>query len=197
MTIPGTIDTELFLHGMYVAFVFAVLMFGALAFRQVLDDLEVRKIRLGEDRDAFVDAPGTLIMAALWILDLGLAIILYGIVEPSIYTYAMPMILAAQSMQISLRLYFQRTLVRTGGLVIRSVLFEQLRIVPFDDVVMIRFVRHAWWVTIRIGLPSREEGFRIFTASAPALERLLMASCSAPILWSGARDRHITHDRTT
>jgi len=190
-TIPsqvvGGFDLEVFVHGAYVAFTFAVLLFGALAFRQVLDNLEVKRLMMGEDRDAFIDAPGAIFMGICWFVALILCIVMYGIVRPSVYSYALPLVFMVQIAQISMRLQFQRTLVKTRGIVVRSVLLARQRTALFDELVMVRMVKHSWWVDVRLGLQSEEIGFRIFAFSAPSLERMLSASSTAPILWIAGR----------
>jgi hypothetical protein len=176
-------NLDIFLHGSYVALTFAVLLFGALAFRQVLDNADVKALHMGEDRDAFVDAVGATFLGVGTVLLVPVTIYCYGIAPPSIYAYAVPLVGGAQLLQLALRLLFQRTLVRTRGLVVRSMLFEKLRAVPFQDIVVVRLVAAGLWTDVRISLPAEEVGFRIFSASAPTLERLLTSSCNAPVLW--------------
>jgi len=179
-------DWTTFLHAGYVAFVFGVLFFGALAFRQVLDNLDVRRLQMGEDRDSFVDAAGGVVSAVALSFLLLLVIVCFGILQPSIYTYAIPLVLGVQWLQITLRILYQRTLVRTRGLVVRSVLFDRVRAVPFDEIVMVRFIRGRLWTEVRIGLPKEEIGFRIFSFSASQLQRLIEGASTAPVLWSSA-----------
>ena len=105
-------DWTTLLHAGYVAFVFGVLFFGALAFRQVLDNLEVRRLSMGEDRDSFLDAAGGIASGAVLVLLVLLLIICYGILTPTVFVYAIPLVLGVQWLQITLRLVFQRTLVR-------------------------------------------------------------------------------------
>jgi hypothetical protein len=177
-------DWQTFFHAAYVAFVFAVLLFGALAFRQVVDDLEVRALQLGEDRESFLDAPVALVLGSAWILVCLITMVVFARLEPSIYGYALPLILTAQILQLTLRTVFQRTQVKTRGLIVRSILFHTVRPVPYGEIVMVRFVRHRFWVEVRVGLKNEEVGFRIFSFSAPTLEHLFEASTSAPILWT-------------
>lgn len=177
-------DWQTFFHAAYVAFVFAVLLFGALAFRQVVDDLEVRALQLGEDRESFLDAPVTLALGLAWLLVGLITLVAFARLEPSIYGYALPLILGVQVMQLTLRTVFQKTQIKTRGLVVRSILFHGVRPVPYEEIVMVRFVRHRFWVEVRVGLKNEEVGFRIFSFSAPSLEHLFEASCSAPILWT-------------
>ncbi len=172
-----------FLHASYVAFVFTVLLFGALAYRQVLDNADVRRLQMGEDRDSFLDGPAALLLGLGLLALVPVCIYCYGIAGPSIYAYALPQVAFVQLLQLGLRLYFQRTLVRTKGLVVRSVLFDKVRPVPYADIVAVRLTAHKSWTHVVVSLPSEEVGFRIFSASVPTLERLLAASTTAPVLW--------------
>ncbi len=172
------------LHAAYVAFVFGVLFFGALAFRQILDDLAVKGLAMGEDRDSFLDAAWVVVMAAGWIGVGILGLICYGLLPPSIYAYAVPMVIGVQVLQLTLRLVFQRTQVKTRGLVVRSVLFDRVRAVDYTEIVVVRFVPGRFWTEVWIGLPAEEVGFRIFSFSGEAVERLLRSATTAPVLWS-------------
>ena len=92
--ISTTFQWETFLHGGYVAFVFAVLFFGALAFRQVIDNLEVKRLKMGEDLDSYVDA---VISTGLMRLERHARphhCLLRHHLRPSIYSYAFPLILS-------------------------------------------------------------------------------------------------------
>lgn len=177
-------DWQTFFHAGYVAFVFAVLFFGALAFRQIVDNLEVKRLQLGEDRDSFLNAPTMLLLGSAWSVVLVVGPFLYLNITPTVYSYALPLILGVQLLQLTLRAFYQRTQVKTRGLVVRSLLFDKVRGLPFSDIVMIRFVQDRFWVDVRIGLKNEEAGFRIFSFSAASLERMLEASCTAPILWA-------------
>lgn len=185
-------DWETFFHAGYVAFVFSVLFLGALAFRQIVDNLEVKRLQLGEDRDSFLDAPVTIILGVGWLVILFFAPFVYLNVAPTVYAYALPLILCVQLLQLTLRTFFQRTQIKTRGLVIRSLLFGQVRGLAFADIVMIRFVQDRFWVDVRIGLKNEESGFRIFSFSAASLERMLEASCTAPILWASKESERPT-----
>ena len=177
-----------FLHAGYVAFAFGVLFFGALAFRQVLDDLSVKGLAMGEDLDGYLDAAGITVAGIAWIALVPAVVFCYGILSPSVYIYAIPLILAVHTLQITLRIIFQRTLVRTRGLVVRSVMFERVKAIAFDQIVMVRFVKGMLWTEVRVGLPQEEVGFRIFSFSAQSLERTIQSATTAPVLWSSKRE---------
>jgi hypothetical protein len=191
-------DSVSLLYGGYVAFVFACIFFGALAYRQILDNLDVKRLKMGEDRDSFVDAAAGITVAGLWVFVGSVAVIAFYILKPSIVTYALPMILAAQTMQFSLRILFQRTQVKTKGLVIRAVMLDQNVAAPFQEIIAVRLVEHRWWITVKVSLPLDEYSFRIFSFSADDLVRMIAASCSAPILWSlPSSDEHQKHPPTS
>ncbi len=184
-------QTLVFLHAGYVAFVFGVLFLGALAFRQVLDNLDVRRISqreaLGEDRTSFVDAGASVTMALIWLGVAFVALVVYTVLPPSVYAYALPLIGAVQALQVSLRVYFQRTLVRTRGVVVRHVWVSKLRAIPFADLVMVRLRSGRVWTDVVLGLPQEEVRFRIFSIQAPTIASIIQASSNAPVLWSSSR----------
>jgi hypothetical protein len=185
-------QTLVFLHASYVAFVFGVLFFGALAFRQVLDNLDVRRVSqaeaLGEDRDSFVDAGASVTMILIWLGLVALATVIYALLPASVYTYALPLIGAVQALQITLRVYFQRTLVRTRGVMVRRVWMSRLRPIRFADLVMVRLRTGRVWTDVVLGLPQEEVRFRIFSLQAPRIASIVQASSTAPVLWSSSRD---------
>lgn len=176
--------TTLLLHGGYVAFVFAVVLFGALAFRQVSDNLEVRRLRMGEDRTSFVSAPGVLIAVGGLALAAIVGAFLIARPQPRIYFYALPMILAVQFLQMLTRVYLQRTLVKTHGFVLRSFAFDRTIGIPFANVIRADIHRFAWWAKVTltiVGLRMEHVTFRIFPFSEPALIRVLERWCGCEI----------------
>lgn len=186
---------EIFFHSAYVAFVFSVLYFGALIYRQIIDRMEVRKLQMGEDRDAYIDAvPAGLVCLGIVVL-VPLGILCYGVFTPSIYTYALPLVVGIQCVQLGLRTLFQRTLIKTRGLVVRSVLFDRVKAIPFADIIAVRLTSRTGWVDVRVSLPTAEIGFRIFSFSAKALEQQLQRACGAPVLWTlrSGKESHSHH----
>lgn len=178
-------DNEIFFHACYVAFVFAFLFFGALAFRQVLDDIAVRRLRMGEDRDAFVNGPAVIIPVVLVLLATTAAVVCYDDPEPTVYLYALPLILGVQGIQMGFRLWFQRMQIKTRGIVVRSMLLERVRPISFDDIGGVTFVPVGPWVEVSFAVISGDDVvFRIFRPSASTLERLLVTSCHVPIRWA-------------
>lgn len=179
-------------HASYVAFVFGVLLFGALAFRQVLDNLALRRRRVGEDRATFLSAPAMTVIAVLFAVNVGIGYLTFRTSDPSVYAYALPLILFVQNLQLLLRAIFQRHLAKTQAVVVRSMLFERLRIAPYGEIIGIVFEYGRWWVTVTLDvLPDERISFRIFRRSAPALARILQCSCFCPVRAVG---RVPTHD---
>ena len=175
------IDVQTLYYSAYVAFVFAVLLFGALAFRQVLDDLELRRKRVGEDRRAFLDPIAVAVILAALILTLTIAFCVVQFHEPSVYWYALPLIVGAQSLQMAFRVWFQRLQVKTKGVVVRSVLFDRLKVTPFDELGDVELRYESWWVNVTLSTPSERVRFRIFRHSAPMLARMIHSSCGCDV----------------
>lgn len=181
--------STLLLHGCYVAFVFAVMLFGALAFRQLSDNLDVRRLRMGEDRTCFISAPGVCIsIAGLFIAVLCAA---YLIARPQnqIYFYALPLILAVQFSQILTRTYLQRTLVKTHGFVFRSIAFESIKAVRYENVVRADFEHLGIWTKVTLSIVDDQihyVTFRIFPFSEASLMRVLDG-------WCGCQIRRVHH----
>lgn len=184
-------EAQTLFHAIYVAFAFACLFFGALAFRQVLDNLEVKRLKLGEDRDAFIHAPGVVFVFCFFMLAVLVGIVCYTIAPPSIYIYAFPLILGVQSVQMAMRLVFQRTQIKTKGIVVRSVLFDNVETIQYEDIVIVELHHALIWTTVTVRL-SRPEPvmFRIFRFSAPALHRLINGASGCPVIQTGRGDHN-------
>lgn len=175
------IDVQTLYYSAYVAFVFAVLLFGALAFRQVLDDLELRRKRVGEDRKAFLNPIAVAAILAAVLLTITIAFCVVRFHEPSIYWYSLPLIVGAQSLQMAFRVWFQRLQVKTKGIVVRSVLFDRLKVISFDEMGDVEFRYGSWWVNVTLSTPSERVRFRIFQHSAPMLARMIYTSCGCDV----------------
>ncbi len=176
-------NTEIFIHATYVAFSFAILLYGALAYRQIVDNIQTRQLRMGEDRAAFVHAPFLVLSICGALLVVPLAIVCYTKLAPSVYTYALPLVGAVQVSQLLLRTLMQQTLIRTRGIIVRSILTGSVQSLRYENMVVVRFIPHGMFVTICVGLQTREVRFRIFWFSAKKLEGILATSTHAPLVW--------------
>lgn len=157
-------------YGAYVAFAFACILFGGLAYRQVIDSLELRASRTGEDLDLFISAPG-LVYSALGAVSLiPIAWLCYGVGEPSIWKYAVPLVGLAQLLQLVLRLVFQRLRLRTHATVIRYMLRSGVTIIKHQNLHDIVVERKLLWSTITLmDADNKGASFRIFRFSEDRL----------------------------
>jgi hypothetical protein len=179
---PG-VDREILFHAIYVAFAFACLLFGALAFRQVLDNLEVRRLGMGEDREAYLSPAGSVALIGGVLVTVVVAAIAYRTEHPTVYAYALPLVFVVQNVQLGLRLWFQRMQVKTRGLVVRPVVLGQIRAVLFDEVSSITVVPSRLWTTITVTYAAAEVvHFRIFRISQAHVVAMLGNSCVCPVI---------------
>lgn len=189
-------DWSLWLHGAYVAFAFGVLFFGALAYRQVLDNLDVRRLRFGEDRASYVSAPGILIAVGVTMATVLLMGLIYSTPHESIFLYALPLIFLVQNAQMFLRLVFQRTRVTTHGIIVRPVLRNGLAAMHYDRMITVSFRSERLWTAVTVLDPtSGPVTFRIFTFSVRPLEQILRANSRAEIFYVGTTERNTSSIR--
>ncbi len=175
-------DWTLFLHGAYVAFAFAVLLFGALAYRQVLDDLDFRRLKFGEERASYVSAPGILVSVGASMLSILLLGILYAMPHESIFLYALPLIFLVQNTQMFLRLIYQRTRVTTMGIVVRPALRSGQFAVHYDQMITVSFRSERLWTAVTVlDASNGPVTFRIFGFSVGPLQQMLHANTRAEI----------------
>lgn len=170
-------------HALYVGFVFAVLQGGALLFRLFIDRREIRLLEMGEDRQSYVDGAVACLLVCCTLALIPIFLLCFSTNNPTIYIYALPIVLTIQLVQLGFRLYFQRTLVKTKGILVQSMLRRSVGVAPFRDIVVVRFIHAGVWVNVRLSLPNNEVVFRIFSFSAPSLELLLSTASKAPVLW--------------
>ena len=176
------IDGTTMFHAAYVAFAFACMFFGALAFRQVLDNIAVKKMKMGENRMYVISAPGVFFVAFMFCVSFVVASYTWSIQEPTVYAYALPLILFAQTIQMLLRLYYQRTQVTTLGLIVRPSLFEKQRAVRFEEILHVHVHKELLWITITLYAGNPEPiVFRIFRFSWHSVQRVLQSACTCPV----------------
>lgn len=169
-------------HGAYVAFAFGVLLFGALAFRQVLDNLELRRRLSGEDLMLLYSAPGVLLsLAGIGATGI-VGLICYNIEPPTVFRYALPLVGGVQMTQIMLRLHFQRTRLRTLALVVRPIVRPGPIVIPYAEMTGVDLISNMLWTTVRVTHGQGEAvAFRIFPFQRVRLEQRLRLVSSATI----------------
>jgi hypothetical protein len=166
------VDFTLLPYGAYVAFAFSCILFGGLAYRQVLDGLDLRNTKSGEDLESYISASGVFyaIVAALVLVLIGY--LAYTSSKPSIWLYALPLVGLAQLVQLCMRLYFQRLRIRTRAIVVRYVLRSSARVIPYDLIRDVEFDRRTLWTQVTIATMHDEQAtFRIFRASEHSFRR--------------------------
>lgn len=174
-------------HGAYVAFAFGVLLFGALAFRQILDNLELRRRLSGEDLMLLYSAPGVLLSALGMMVTVLVGLFCYSGQQPTVFRYALPLVGGVQMTQIILRLHFQRTRLRTLALVVRPIVRPGPIVIPYSEMTSIEINGSRLWTTIRVSHRQGEPvAFRIFPFQQARVVQRLRQSSSATILTNQA-----------
>lgn len=144
-----TFDTTLFLHALYVGFVYAVLALGALWYRQVIDDLAVREIRLGEDIYRAYNPLGWLSSGGFFLFFSIFAAVALGNPSPSIIIYVVPVAAAINVVQMTVRTFRQTIDLRTNGILIRYLLKDAPVGICYDNLIKIEIQRMGSWNHIR------------------------------------------------
>lgn len=162
------IDWNILVHASYVAFAFSVLNLGALAFRQVLDDLDVRRMRLGEDLAYFADPLGIALVLILLVLSALSSVLLYTVPAPSIFVYTFPLIILVHCVQAMLRVAMQRHQVKTHGVAVRRLVWGESIGIPINEIssIAVSYTGPIAEVTVYSNT-SDPCTFRIFSFSAP------------------------------
>ena len=169
-------------HGAYVAFAFSVLLFGALAFRQILDNLELRRRLSGEDLMLLYSAPGVLLSLAGIGVTIIVGLICYSIEPPTVFRYALPLVGGVQMTQIMLRLHFQRTRLRTLARVVLPIVRTGPIVIPYAEMTSVDLVSNMLWTSVSVTHGQAEAvTFRIFPFQRARLEQRLRLASSATI----------------
>ena len=185
------VDWTLFFHGAYVAFAFGVLLFGALAYRQVLDNLDMRRLKFGEERASYVSAPGILLAVGVALCTVLLMGVMYSKPHESIFLYALPLILLVQTTQMFLRVVFQRTRLTTQGVLVRPLLRSGQTAVHYDAMITVSFRSERLWTAVTvIDAVHGPVTFRIFAFSVAPLEKILRANSRSEIFYVGTTQRN-------
>ena len=127
---------------LYVTFVTASIGFGALYYRKVSDDLELRQVKLGEERyllydpKAFVGIGIFVFFFCIFVFILSLKSDLtheeMNMSAPGLVLMVVPMVLLTNMIQLYLRARWQRLSVRTSGILIRRMLSDRRYELRFD-----------------------------------------------------------------
>lgn len=138
-------DPVVLYHALYVAFVYSLLAFGATFYRKVIDELEVRQVRLGEDMFFAYDPMNAILLAGFFAALLLFTAIALFVVQPEVLFYVIPLALMINIIQIAWRAHSQRMIVRTLGVVGRSVFADKYRAVPYAAMQMVEIKDKGVW----------------------------------------------------
>jgi len=170
------------ISGLYVGFVYAILAFGALAYRQIIDTMNLKEIKLGEERYLLFDPRVFISVGVLFLFFcIFVAIILntqdvyytdISNTSPGLIYFALPAVFAVSAVQLYLRAFWQRTSVRTQGILVRRMLTEQFFPVAFYDIGKVQIQQESLWSVVVI-LNIHEEVLCTCRVSGIGLEKLL------------------------
>ncbi len=141
-------DGTLFLYALYVGFVYSALAFGALWFRQFVDDAAAKEIRLGEDIHMTRNPAGALLTGGFFLFFCIFAAVALLAPAPGMITYVIPIACGINVVQISLRTLWQTIDFRTEGILIRFLLKDKPVGIRYDDLVKIEIRRFGSWYTV-------------------------------------------------
>ncbi|MES2764418.1 MAG: hypothetical protein V4642_01010 [Bacteroidota bacterium] len=138
----------IFFHALYVGLTYALMAFGAMYYRQVLDNLETKKVRLGEDLFTFIDPASIafiIVLCGLFCIFAFIAITR----KPQTLFYVIPIAFAINIIQLIFRTQKQRGKVKTEGILIRYMLFiSGNAAIRYDELVCVEIVRELFWFKI-------------------------------------------------
>lgn len=142
-------DSVVFFHALYVGFAYSMLAFGATYYRQVVDDLDLQEVHLGEDMFIADMTP------VIW-LSVGSFFFVFCIFatiallqsEGNIFLYVIPIACAINIAQLLLRAHHQRLLIKTQGIIVRHLLIEGNIPLAYDDVRRIYINEFVGWFIV-------------------------------------------------
>ncbi len=152
--------TQFITSALYVTFVTASIGFGALYYRKVVDDLELKSVKLGEelyclfDPKAFIGIGIFAFFFCIFVLLLSMKTDLLheemNMSAPGLVLMVVPMVLLTNMVQLYLRARWQRLSVRSYGILIRRMLSEKRYELYYDSGPMTVFVeREFLWFRMR------------------------------------------------
>jgi hypothetical protein len=154
-------EYQFFVHALYVAFTYGCVALGALAYRQIADNLQTQKVGLGEERYLFIDPRIVIPVGVLLFFSAIFIMFIFthddvGHVDiathstPGLIFFVVPLVFAVNIIQFSLRAWWQKTSVRTNGILVKRILSERFMAIPFDTIQQVVIERNFLWAVIRI-----------------------------------------------
>lgn len=142
----GNFDLTVFVHAGYVAFVYALVAWGGTYYRQFLDDLDMKEApKLGEDIYFAYDPLGVVLLLVLCGFFCTFAVLALFVFPLEVRYYVIPLAFAVNIVQLVYRYHRQRFIVKTHGLVSRSIFGSRLRLVPYRSIKKVEYLREPFW----------------------------------------------------
>ena len=174
---------DFILNAMYVTFCTACIGFGALFFRKMVDDLELKQVQMGEELYLLFD-PKAFVGIGIFVFFFCIFVFILSMKEdlthegtnmsaPGLVLLVVPMVLVVNMIQLYFRAKWQRLSVRTSGILIRRMLSEKMIQLRFSSQPMlVRVEREFLWFRLRF---EDDEGSVLgqCALSAPGLKKIL------------------------
>ncbi|MCS6807710.1 MAG: hypothetical protein RML40_03365 [Bacteroidota bacterium] len=144
----GNFDPRVLAYACFLAFIYALLALGATAYRQILDDVAAKDVKLGEDLDASYDPLMMVILGGIVLLAVLFTWIALAWSEARIELYVVPLCLAINFVQFYYRMHQQRLQIKTLGLVGRTIFEEGWRLVRYDQIYRVEVEHDPLWDTV-------------------------------------------------
>ena len=143
-------DGRLFLHALYVGMVYSCLAFGATYYRKIADDLEVRKLTLGEEIYSAYNPMAIMGIVGFFVLFLVFAVIALLREKPDLVIYVLPIACAINIVQFFIRAKHQRVLIKSRGVVIRYLFKEGGIGINYIDLMKIEAKKFGTWYRVTL-----------------------------------------------
>lgn len=144
----GNFDGTIFLHALYVTLAYATLAIGATFYRQILDNSDVKEVKLGEDLLYALDP-----LNVLWVVILCVTFVilvvwaLYAVPAVTKY-YVIPLAVGVNIVQLSYRMRHQRLQVKTLGCIGRSLFEERFKAIRYNNIHVVDVEESAFWYIV-------------------------------------------------
>lgn len=145
----GTFDVEILYHALYVSMVYAGIAFGGVYYRQLVDDLQMKKMPFGELLFEVVD-PWYVSATVGWcIVTLATIPIALFASEARIILYVVPLSFVINAIQFWYRSMRQRNRFYTNIVVARQFFSPRMAVVRVDQILSMELIKEFAWYECR------------------------------------------------
>lgn len=149
-------DGRLFLHAFYVGIVYSCLAFGATYYRKIADDLEVRKLSMGEEIYSAYSPLALLGIATFTLLFCIFAVVALLQDTPHLIVYVIPVACAINILQFVIRAKHQRMMIKSKGIVVRYLFKEGGIGIGYDSLRKIIAKKFGSWYIVHFIVENEE-----------------------------------------